>query len=105
MNKVKTDRLLKMMSLNSYRQQEFIKDLFLPELKFVKLISSPQKRQRIYLMEKVSEFEVCPKCATKAHTIYDHVVVTIRDTPLRSKNIILKIRKRRFLCKSCKKKF
>ncbi|MDO9182557.1 MAG: ISL3 family transposase [Bacteriovorax sp.] len=84
---------------------KFIKDLFLPELKFVKLISSPQKRQRIYLMEKVSEFEVCPKCASKSHTVYDHVVVTIRDTPLRSKNVILKIRKRRFLCKPCKKVF
>lgn len=84
---------------------KLIKDLFLPELKLVKVISSLEKKQRIFLMEKVSEFEVCPKCASKADTIYDHVNVTIRDTPLRSKNVILKIRKRRFLCKKCKKVF
>ncbi len=84
---------------------KLIKDLFLPELKLVKTISSPNKSRRIFVMEKFSEFEVCPKCANKAHTIYDHVTVTIQDTPLRNKNIILKIRKRRFLCKHCKKVF
>ena len=34
---------------------------------------------------KVSEFEVCPKCATKATKIHDQVYVHIKDVPIRDK--------------------
>jgi len=77
--------------------------LLLPDLRFVK--QERVKNFRYIYCEKVSEFEVCPKCATKCFTTYDHVNVTIKDAPIRSKNIILKIRKRRFYCKSCKSVF
>lgn len=86
-------------------EEKLIKNLFLPELKFIKQIGKKDSSTRILLTEKVSDFEVCPKCASKSKTIYDHVVVTIRDTPLRRNNIILKIKKRRFYCKNCKSVF
>lgn len=53
----------------------------------------------------MSGFEVCPKCATPSKTIHDHVWVRIRDTPIRDNRIVLKIKKRRFLCKGCRKPF
>ena len=77
--------------------------LLLPELKLTQEFI--RKNNRLFYCEKTSEFEVCPKCATPSSTIYDHVTVTIRDAPIRQRNVILKIRKRRFLCKSCKKPF
>ena len=86
-------------------EEKLISNLFLPELKFIKQVGKKDSSTKILLTEKVSEFEVCPKCANKSHTIYDHVTVEIRDTPIRSKNIILKIRKRRFYCKNCKSIF
>ncbi len=81
------------------------KDLFLPELKLLKILYSRKSKNRIYLVEKYSNREYCPKCATLAKTIYDHVMVTVKDSPIRNKNVILKIRKRRFLCKNCKSVF
>ncbi len=80
-------------------------DLLLPELKLIKQLKNSKKRWRVFLLEKTSPFEVCPKCATKSSSVYDHVVVTIKDEPLRHRNVILKIRKRRFRCPNCKSVF
>jgi transposase len=77
--------------------------ILLPELKFIKDVISNKKRH-VYC-EKESKYEVCPKCATKSSTVYDHVFVTIRDAPIRIQHVILKIKKRLFLCKACKKPF
>jgi len=79
--------------------------LFLPELKFIKQISSSRHKERVFEVLKCSKFEVCPKCASKCSTIYDHVNLTIRDVPLRGKKVILKVKKRRFKCKNCKSIF
>ena len=77
--------------------------LLLPDLKFVK--REQKKRTTILYCQKVSDFEVCPHCATKCQTIYDHVNITIKDEPIRNKHVIFKIKKRRFNCKNCKKIF
>ena len=79
--------------------------LLLPDLRFVKMKQINQTR--VIYCEKVSEFEVCPKCASKSSSVYDHVNVTIKDAPLRDKPVILKIRKRRFRCsnKKCRSIF
>lgn len=82
-----------------------IKELLLPELKFVKQIPNTHPGLRIYMLEKTSTFEVCPKCASISKTIYDHVSITVKDTPIRNKNVLCKIRKRRFFCKKCKSVF
>ena len=85
--------------------QSLAQDLLLPELHFIKEVV--RKHTRFLHCEKRSSFEVCPKCATPTSKVYDHVTVTPKDAPIRSKNIILVIRKRRFRCvnKSCKKIF
>lgn len=74
-----------------------------PETKLIK--ESYIKEKRFFHIEKTSEFEVCPKCATPAYTIYDRVNVTVKDAPIRNKQIFFLIRKRRFLCKKCNKPF
>ena len=85
--------------------EKFSNDLLLPELKLIKQLKNSKNRWRIFLLEKTSPFEVCPKCATKSTSVYDHVIVTIKDEPLRHRNVILKIRKRRFRCPNCKSIF
>lgn len=84
-------------------EQRITQHLLLPDLR---LVNEVYKRKISYIYcQKVSDFEVCPKCATKCSTIYDHVNVKIKDAPVRNKNIFLIIRKRRFKCKNCKSVF
>ena len=59
----------------------------------------------IWLCEKLSDGEVCPKCASLTTSVYDHRWVSIRDEPVRGSIITLKILKRRFFCKTCRKPF
>lgn len=78
--------------------------LGLPELKLTKQVSHRRNEMTLHF-EKVSKEEVCPKCATLSQTCYDTREVTIKDTPIRDKMVYLKITKRRFFCKECKKPF
>lgn len=55
--------------------------------------------------KKTSRFEVCPKCATPSSVVYDHRIVKVRDAPVRGNGIVLRLKKRRFFCKTCKKPF
>jgi transposase len=82
----------------------FIHSILLPELK---LTSLPYfSKQRYFLdVKKQTKYEVCPKCATKSYSIYDHVKTKTKDTPFRDKLIFLQIKKRRFYCKNCKSVF
>ncbi|MCO5144435.1 MAG: ISL3 family transposase [Oligoflexia bacterium] len=86
------------------QKDHLVNHLLLPELKFVN-ISSPGVATRILTVEKTTSFEICPYCANKCFSIYDHVYQKVKDAPLRHKLVYLKIRKRRFRCKSCKKIF
>lgn len=79
-------------------------DALLPELKLRKIIDG-EKAGIVVQANKFSEFEICPKCATPAYTIYDHRIVEIKDAPIRTCLITIRIRKRRFYCKACKKPF
>lgn len=76
----------------------------LPELQIIEVKHSLGNTIRMTCI-KTSEFEVCPKCASKADKIYDHRNVLIKDEPLRAKSVLLLIRKRRFFCKTCRKPF
>ncbi len=49
--------------------------------------------------------ELCPKCGTPSNTRAGRVTTRVRDEPLRSGKLWLKIHKHRYLCKRCKKKF
>lgn len=82
----------------------FTNFLALPELEFTKESNQHKNSLRLHC-RKTSKMEVCPKCATKSTTLYDKRSVSIKDQPIRDKAVYLKIEKRRFYCKSCKKPF
>ena len=46
--------------------ERITQSLLLPELKLVQEVI--RKNNRIFYCEKISKFEVCPKCATPAYT-------------------------------------
>lgn len=78
--------------------------LVLPELRFVDTRRREGGGVELYA-EKVSDMEVCPKCATPSRSVYDRRWVTLRDEPLRGAHVILLIRKRRFSCTTCRRPF
>lgn len=80
------------------------KFIFLPDLTLLK-VSSPSRAGAEYHLEKNSEFEVCPKCATPSSSTYDHRIVKVKDEPIRGKHATLIIRKRRLWCDPCAKPF
>lgn len=83
----------------------------LPELRVAGLILLPELKMLhfgtdgLWLCEKVSELEVCPRCAHSSRAIYDHRWITVRDEPVRGFSVTLKILKRRFFCKTCQRPF
>ncbi len=76
----------------------------LPELKLLKWDQDRVGRQHIWV-EKISEHEVCPKCANLSKVLYDHRWTKIHDQPIRGVDVWVHVLKRRFYCKSCKKPF
>jgi transposase len=85
-------------------EQKVARFLLLPELKL-----TAWKKDRIAASvvqaKKVSDFEVCPKCATVSKVVYDRRIVSVKDAPVRGNSIRLRVKKRRFFCKPCKKPF
>jgi transposase len=84
--------------------QKVARFLLLPELKLTAWKKDKTASSWVQA-KKVSPFEVCPKCATKAVTIYDHRIVKLKDAPIRGNGIRLTVKKRRFFCKPCRKPF
>lgn len=84
-------------------QERLARFNLLPELKFISVFEG--RNEAVFEAEKTSAFEVCPKCAKPAYSVYDHRWVKVKDEPIRRRNVVLKIRKRRFWCTGCKKPF
>ena len=86
-------------------EKSVTQSLLLPELRYVK--ENWNNRVRIIECFKTSEFEVCPHCATKSSSIYDHRYTRPKDEPIRNKLVTLVIKKRRFKCQNpnCAKVF
>ena len=78
--------------------------LLLPELKILKT-ERKGLSSNIYYCEKKKTQEYCPSCASGSYWVHEYRWITVKDEPVRGKEIILKIRKRRLKCKSCKKIF
>ena len=78
--------------------------LLLPELKIVKT-QRLGAAGNIYYCVKVRKQEFCPYCACGENWVHQYREVTVRDAPVRGAGIILKIKKRRLKCKSCRKVF
>lgn len=84
--------------------QRLSRFVLLPELRLISSKKLPHGRT-LYITEKVSEFEICPKCATPSKSIYDRRWIKIHDAPIRGVDVRLIVRKRRFYCKSCRTPF
>lgn len=78
--------------------------VLLPELKMVRQWQSNKFRSD-YECFKESEFEVCPKCASKSSSVYDRRWIKVVDQPIRGQGQYLRILKRRFKCNQCKSVF
>lgn len=78
--------------------------ILLPELKLTAW-HKQKTASNVLEAKKTSQFEVCPKCASKSFTVYDRRSVWLRDAPLRGSGIKLRVLKRRFFCKTCRKPF
>jgi transposase len=78
--------------------------LLLPELRLLKVRKGAHNGSEFYA-EKVSAFEVCPKCATRSGSVYDRRWVRVRDDTLRGGDVVLWIKKRRLWCATCQRPF
>lgn len=80
------------------------KFVLLPELKLVKSYYLSGGHKVLHCVKKPIQ-QYCPYCASGKYWVHEYRTVTVRDEPIRGKEIILKIKKRRLRCKQCKKTF
>lgn len=78
--------------------------LLLPELKLIKTGQDRWGRHHQVALKK-SPMEVCPRCATMSKSVYDHRWVSVHDAPIRGSDVWMRIKKRRFYCKTCRRPF
>lgn len=78
--------------------------VLLPELKLTNFLSK-DRWKHIYECERRHKHAFCPKCGVLSESIYDHRWTRIKDAPIRGRLIILRMRKRRFFCRECRKPF
>lgn len=78
--------------------------VLLPELEIIKT-ERKGLSTNVYWCRKKKLQEYCPYCASGYYWTHEYRVITVKDAPIRGKEIILKIRKRRLRCKSCLKTF
>lgn len=76
----------------------------LPELEFVRMYQTRPGCTEI-VARKRSKGEVCTRCASFSCVVYDSRMVRVKDAPIRGIMVSLRIYKRRFYCKHCKKPF
>jgi transposase len=77
----------------------------LPELE-LRFVAVPQRANWVILtLESVSKWRACPRCTTLSSTTYDHRTVKVLDAPFRDKRVQLRIRKKRYSCRHCRKPF
>jgi transposase len=88
-------------------EDSFSRYLVLPELRLLRV--QPHGPGGLggteLFAEKVSTMEVCPRCATPSTSVYDHRWVRLKDDPLRTRQTILWVKKRRLSCRTCRKPF
>lgn len=80
------------------------RQLLLPELRLLKTRRGARGGLDL-VVEKTSQHEVCPRCASASTSVYDRRQVMIRDEPVRRAEFRLIILKRRFSCRPCRRPF
>ncbi len=78
--------------------------LLLPELEMISLPAQTRTWAH-YEVQSSAREALCPRCPTLSTSVYDRRVCTVKDAPIRDQIVFLKIVKRRFWCKNCKKPF
>lgn len=84
--------------------EEFVEFNTIPETR-VYDIRQTKGYPLTFFLEKTSEMEVCPRCAYRCYSTYDHRIVKVKDAPIRTGHVLLVVRKRRFWCPRCEKPF
>lgn len=77
--------------------------LNLEEFSIEKIKKLPNEIQ-IHIKKPVQECS-CPRCGSNSIKIHDYRTQRIKDAPIRDTAVTFLYQKRRYLCKSCKKKF
>ena len=85
-------------------QQNLITNLLGIANVFVDKIENNFSNIEIYLSTQ-SKAQVCPCCGQATKYIHDYRTQKIRDIPFQGKDMFLFLRKRRYVCKSCGKRF
>jgi transposase len=78
--------------------------LLLPELEMISIPAQTRSWAQYQVRSTVKE-ALCPRCPTLSSSVYDHRLCTVKDAPVRGQIVFLKIEKRRFWCKNCRKPF
>ena len=59
---------------------------------------------KIFILSQPTE-QTCLCCGAKTRRVHDYRLQEVQDIPLQGKHVILVLRKRRYLCTSCRKRF
>jgi len=78
--------------------------ILLPELKLLKH-QRVGRWKNVLEAQKQTKSSFCPHCGSLSQSVYDHRWVQLKDAPLRDRHIDLRVKKRRFFCKDCRKVF
>ncbi len=62
-------------------------------------------RRALVEAKTVKRGAVCVKCGALSQSAYDSRLVTLKDQPIRGQRVLLKVWKRRYYCKACKRVF
>lgn len=77
--------------------------LNLKDIRVVKVLSDTTTIT-IY-MEQERKSHACPQCTTTTSTVHDYRKQVLRDIPMLGKSVLCIVRKRRYVCPSCGKRF
>ena len=70
----------------------------------IEKIENFENKQIIYAIMKIKEHN-CPCCGTATRTVHDYRAQKIKDIPAFGKQVTIVLRKRRYRCPDCKKRF
>ena len=64
-----------------------------------------EEQEKHIMIELPRRMHVCPWCGTETDQIHDYRMQRIKDIASFGKNVYLHLRKRRYVCGSCGKRF
>lgn len=79
--------------------------VLLPDLVLKRKYSVGAKTEVFEAEKARTACEICTRCATPSSSVYDHRTIMVKDEPIRGHLVRLKIKKRRYYCRTCRKPF